>query len=148
MTSQKKLLLALVACFAAGTALVVDALTHSDRDKLDRFASSLVEERAESRVDAALRLADLTREPVELVYEGKRASFAAGKDAGLARDLHRALAAFEAERLDVVQRAVQIDGETARVAVRLRTEEGFVNALFHLAKSGDDWLLRRVAVTA
>lgn len=149
MAPRTRLLLAVVALFSLGTALVVDALTLTDKERLEAFVEDLVENRPDDRISAALRLTDPSREPVELVDHGRRVTIGAGQEAKLSRELHQALEAFTHGALDVVQTAVDLEGsgDRARVAVRVRSAKGYVNVLFHLSKHGEDWLVRRVAVT-
>lgn len=148
MAPRTRLLLVLVGLFSLGTALVVDALTLTERERLETFVEDLIGNTPDERLGAALRLTDLRREPLELVDRGRRLSFGGGEDAKVSRELHRALEALTVGELDVVQKAIELEGERARVGVRVRTSEGFVNVLFHLNKHEDDWLLRRVAVSA
>jgi hypothetical protein len=39
-----------------------------------------------------------------------------------------------------------LDGERARIALRVRTSEGLANTVFDLRRQNDEWLLRRVTV--
>jgi hypothetical protein len=148
MAPRTRLLLVLVALFGLGTALVVDALTLTDKERLEHFVEDFVGNDPEDRVAAALRLADPSREPLELVDRGRRVSFKGGQDAVASHEIHRALEAFTEGKLEVIQTAIELEGAQARVAVRVRTDDGFVNVLFHLNKHREDWLVRRIAVSA
>lgn len=148
MAPRNKLLLALVVLFSVGTALVVDALTLTDAERLEHFVEDFVGNSPDERLTAALRLTDPAREGVEVVDRGRRKTFRKGHEASLSRELHRALSAFTEGELDVIQKAVELEGkEHARVAVRVRAGEGFLNVLFHLNKHDEDWLVRRVAIS-
>jgi hypothetical protein len=46
----------------------------------------------------------------------------------------------------LIQENISLDGERARIALRLRTNEGLANTVFDLRREDDRWLLRRVTV--
>jgi hypothetical protein len=148
MAPRTRFLLVFVALFSLGTALVVDALTLTDKERLQHFVEDFIGNEPDDRIAAALRLTDPSREPLELVDRGRRLTFQGSQEAMVSRAVHRALEAFTLGELDVIQKAVDLDGERARIAVRVRTEDGFVNVLFHLNKHQEDWLVRRIAVSA
>lgn len=147
MRSKNRFLFVLLAALALSVGLAVDALTVSDKDRLGRFIDELIERPSDDRVGAALRYSDPLREELELVYGGSRRSVDAKSASRLAHELSRALDALSASELKLVQRAIEIDGESARVAIRVAAGDELVNYLFHFRKHEADWLIRRVAVT-
>ena len=136
---------AVVATFLiGGVALAADALVETDEEQLAELASDLTEGRAHARPDAVLRWTDLSREEVELVRGGQVSRFVEHEDHRLAQSIGRALAPFTAERVEVVQRSVSVNGDRATVAVRARADGSIRNVTFKLARSGQGWLVTQV----
>lgn len=147
MRSKNRFFIILIAALLLGIGFAVDALTVSDKDRLGHFIDELTTRPSDDRIGAALRYSDPLREELELVYGGSRRSIDARSAAQLAYELSRALDALSVAELKLVQRAIEIEGESARVAIRVAAGDDFVNYLFHFRKHEADWLIRRVAVT-
>ncbi len=101
---------------------------------------------SDSRIDGALSYANPSKVPIELVHEGRRRKYSERNASKLKPDARRALASLEGSRLHLIQESVLLEGERARVALRLRTSSGLANTVFDLRRQGDEWLLRRVTV--
>ena len=84
--------------------------------------------------------------PFELVHEGRRRKYGDRNAADLKPDARKALATLEGSSLHLIQESVSLDGERARIALRLRTNAGLSNTVFDLRREDDQWLLRRVTV--
>ncbi|MEZ4338811.1 MAG: hypothetical protein R3B82_19510 [Sandaracinaceae bacterium] len=119
---------ALVAAFVGGTALVADALTVTDEEQLEGLVDALVE----SPEDALGEWTDPSLVPVDAQVDGRHASVSA------------ALARLGGEDVEVVQRSVDLRGDRASVAVRVRVDGELADASFRLERHEDRWLIRHV----
>jgi hypothetical protein len=138
--------LLVVLSIVVGAAMVTDAIVVTDRERMDQFIESVTGKVSESRIDGALRYANPSKVPIELIHEGRRHKYAGHNAAKLKPDARRALASIEGGHLRLIQESVSVDGERARIALRLRTSSGLANTVFDLRRSDDEWLLRRVIV--
>ena len=140
-------ILLLISCsIVVGAAVAVDAAVVTDRERMAEFIDSVTGEVSDSRIDGALRYADPTEVPIELIHEGKRRKYADRNADRLKPDARKALAPIEGSHLRLIQESVSVDGERARIALRLHTSEGMANTVFDLRRKNDTWLLRRVTV--
>ena len=128
-------------------ATVADALVLTDEEQLDALVEDLTSSRVGHRVDAVLDFAAPSREPVEVVADGEADSFADGDEVELAGRTRALLADLETDDLDVVQHTVDIEGERARIVVRVRTADGYLNAQLRLHRHEDRWLIESLRVT-
>lgn len=129
-----------------GAAVVTDAIVVTDRERMEEFIDSVTGNVSESRIDGALRYANPSKVPIELVHEGHRRKYSDRNAAKLKPDARKALASIEGSRLQLIQESVSLDGERARIALRVRTSSGLANTVFDLRRQNDEWLLRRVIV--
>jgi hypothetical protein len=135
---------ALVATFAVGgVAFVADALVESDEEHISVLADSLTGPRAERRVDAVLAWVDPARAELIVRADGRVERF--GEDDGDPADAIRdALAPLSAGPLEVVQRSVSVEGDRARLALRVRSQGRIVDAQLALRRDGQSWLVNDV----
>jgi hypothetical protein len=127
-----------------GIAFAADALVETDEEQLGQLVEDLTAGSTGARVDAVLRWTDLSRETIS-VRQGRAVSrFEEQDDHALADELTDALAPFAASALEVVQRTVQVQGDRATVALRVRSEGQLHDASFRLARSGQGWLITDV----
>jgi hypothetical protein len=98
------------------------------------------------RIDHALSFTDLASEPVEVVTGNEPRTYAVGEEGDLADDARQVLAPLEGESVRLLQDAIEIDGTSARVALRVSTSEGVCDVQYLMRKHGDDWLVTRVRV--
>ncbi|HJK93376.1 MAG TPA: hypothetical protein RMH85_01660 [Polyangiaceae bacterium LLY-WYZ-15_(1-7)] len=124
-----------------GISVVADALVLTDEERLETFAEALAGDAEVDRIGRALRYVDTAREDVELTLGAERLRFGDGDDAEVATELRDALEELSGADTELVQKSVEIDGDEARVAVRLRSREGLVDAVFDLAKHGERWVV-------
>ncbi|MFW2390649.1 MAG: hypothetical protein ACN4G0_20110 [Polyangiales bacterium] len=129
-----------------GAAMVTDAIVVTDRERMDEFIDSVTGRVSDSRIDNALSYADPAKVAMELVHEGRRRRYSDRNAAKLRPDARKALASLEGSRLDLIQESISLDGERARIALRLRTDMGLANTVFDLRRENDEWFLRRVTV--
>lgn len=129
-----------------GAAVVADAVVVTDRERMDEFIESVTGKVSDARIDGALSYANPSKVPIELVHEGRRKKYSDRNAAKLKPDARKALASLEGSRLRLIQESVSLDGERARIALRLRTSSGLANTVFDLRREDDQWLLRRVIV--
>lgn len=138
--------LLVILSIVVGAAVVTDAIVVTDRERMDQFIDSVTGRVSESRIDGALRYANPTKVPIELIHDGRRRKYAGHNAARLKPDARKALASIEGGHLRLIQESVSVDGERARIALRLRTSAGLANTVFDLRRENDEWLLRRVTV--
>jgi hypothetical protein len=138
--------LLVILSIVVGAALVTDAIVVTDRERMDEFIESVTGTVSESRIDGALSYADPSEVPIELIHEGRRRKYSDRNAARLKPDARKALSSIEGSHLRLIQESVSLDGERARIALRLRTNEGLANTVFDLRRKNDTWLLRRVTV--
>ena len=138
--------LLVVLSIVVGAAVVTDAVVVTDRERMDEFIDSVTGKVSSSRIDGALSYANPSKVPIELVHEGRRRKYSERNATKLKPDARKALASLEGSRLHLIQESVSVDGERARIALRLRTSSGLANTVFDLRRQNDEWLLRRVTV--
>lgn len=131
----------------AGAAAVADALVVTDHERLEAFADSLSGTIDTELMDGALGYFDVDYEPVLVTTPDGDEEFGEGEGAQLASVARDALAAYRGHSIEEVQRNIELEDESARVAVRLRTPEGMVNATFDLAKHEGRWFVHRVRLS-
>ncbi len=129
-----------------GAAVVTDAVVVTDRERMNEFVESVTSEVSESRIDNALSYADPSKVTMELVHDGHRRRYDGRNAEALKPDARKALASLEGSSLRLIQESISLDGERARIALRLRTDAGLANAVFDLRRKNDQWFLRRVTV--
>ena len=140
------ILLLVALALVVGAAVVVDTLVVTDRERMAEFIDSVTGEVSDSRIDGALKYADPSEVPIELIHEGRRRKYGDRNAERLKPDARKALASLEGSQLRLIQESVSVEGERARIALRLRTSEGLANTVFDLRRKDDTWLLRRVTV--
>ena len=126
-----------------GVALAADALVESDHEQVGQLADSLVGPRAERRLDAVLAWVDPTRVPVT-VRVGRQTERYGEDDADPGDAIRDALAPLSSGALELVQRSVSVDGDRARVALRVRSDGEIVDAQLALLRDGQAWLVEDV----
>jgi hypothetical protein len=129
-----------------GAAVVTDAIVVTDRERLEEFVESVTGRVSDTRIDGALSYADPSRLTMELVHNGRRHRYDRENAADLKPDARKALATLAGSKLHLIQENISLDGERARIALRLRTNEGLANTVFDLRREDDRWLLHRVTV--
>jgi hypothetical protein len=144
MASRLFLYTLVASAAVGGFALVADALVVSDEERLEAVADELTEGPADERVDGVLRRIDLSREPLRLEHGERVRRYSEDDDHRLADGVWDALGPFADEDLEVVQRAVRLDGDRGTVAVRVRAGSELHDATLHLVRSGQGWLVTRL----
>ena len=69
------ILLLVAFTLVVGAAVVVDAVVVTDRERMAEFIDSVTGDVSDSRIDGALRYADPTEVPIELIHEGRRRKY-------------------------------------------------------------------------
>ncbi len=129
-----------------GAAVVTDATVVTDHEQMEEFVDAVTGRVSDSRIDGALRYADPSKVAMELIHDGRRHRYDRDNASALSVDARRVLAGLTGADLDLIQESISIDGERARIALRVRTTEGLANTVFDLRREDDRWLLRRVTV--
>ena len=124
-----------------GFAFAADAFVVSDEEELELVAESLLDGSETERVDALLRTVDATRLAVRVGdrrYEDN--------DTSLDDAVGDAIGPLLEPGLEVVQRSVTVRGERGTIALRVRREGELRDGTLQFTRSGQGWLLSRVAV--
>ena len=145
MQSRFVLYSVLATFLIGGFAFVADALVVSDEERLGELAEALAEGAPSDRDDAVMRWVDLSREPVSVRQHGAARDFAEEDAFRLEREVETALDPFLDPRAELVQRSVNVDGDRATVAVRVRQAGEVHDASFQLVRSGQGWLVARLS---
>ena len=124
----------------------VDALVVTDQERMEEFVDAVTGQISDHRIDNALRYADPERVEMELVNASRQRHYGSDDLADLRSTARQALAPLAGNNLRLIQKSISVDGNSARVALRVRTEAGLANTVFDLRRDKDDWLLRRVIV--
>jgi hypothetical protein len=130
----------------AGVILAVDAIVVTDQERLESFVEGVTGDVRSERIDHALSWTDLGAEPVEVVFGDQPRLYEQGQEGDLADDAREILAPLEGESVRLLQDAIEIDGTSARVALRVSTDEGVCDVQYLMRKHGEDWLVTRVRV--
>ncbi|MGB5810760.1 MAG: hypothetical protein WBG86_09535 [Polyangiales bacterium] len=138
--------LLVILSLVVGAAAAVDAAVVTDRERLEEFVDAVTGKVSENRIDNALRYADPTRMTMDLVHNGRRHRYTDRNASKLKPDARKALAPLSDSHVSLLQENIHLEGERARIALRLRTPHGFANTVFDLSRENNDWLLRRVTV--
>jgi hypothetical protein len=138
--------LLVILSIVVGAAVVTDAIVVTDRERMDEFVESVTGRVSESRIDNALSYANPSKVTMELVHDGHRRRYSDRNASKLKPDARKALASLEGSRLHLIQESISLEGERARIALRLRTDAGLANTVFDLRRENNEWILRRVIV--
>ena len=136
----------IVGASLAGVAIVIDAVIVTDQEQLETFVDDVTGDVRTSRIDHALGWVDLSEESVEVVAGAEPRLYQVGDEADLAEDARSVLAPLEGENATVLQDAIEIDGDSARIALRLSTAEGVCDVHYLMRKRGEAWVMTRVRV--
>lgn len=127
-----------------GTA-VADAMVETDEERVVAVADVLLRDRADTRVDGLLAWSDPDRQPVYVTLGRERSRI--DDSADLRDALHDALAEFDTDAaVELVQRDVEVSGETATVTLRARAEGEPVDVTITLRREGQGFLISGVRV--
>ncbi len=138
--------LLVILSLVVGAAAVTDAVVVTDRERMEEFVKAVTGRVSDARIDNALSYADPSKVTMELVHNGRRHRYSDQNAGDLKPDARKALATLAGSKLHLIQENISLDGERARIALRLRTNEGLANTVFDLRREDDRWLLRRVTV--
>jgi catechol-2,3-dioxygenase len=138
--------LLVILSIVVGAAVVTDAVVVTDRERMDEFIEQVTGRVSASRIDNALSYADPSKVTMELVHDGRRRRYTDRNASALKTDARKALASLEGSKLHLIQESISLEGERARIALRLRTAAGLANTVFDLRRENDVWILRRVIV--
>jgi len=136
-------LLVTAAVLLAATVAFADVLVTTDEERLEDFAAVFDGTLDDRRLDEGLRYVDTDREEVEVILGRHPELFEAGETGDLRALVRDELGSFRGAELEVVQRTIELRGDEARVALRVRSGAYSLNATFDLAKHGDEWLVFR-----
>lgn len=138
--------LLVILSLVVGAAAAVDAAVVTDRERMEEFVEAVTGRISEQRIDNALRYADPGKVSMDIVHHGRRHRYTHSNASDLKPDARKALAPLADSHVSLLQENIHLEGERARIALRLRTHRGFANTVFDLRRKNDEWLLHRVTV--
>lgn len=129
-----------------GGTFVADALVETDEERLDSYAEELVKADRGAEADVVRGWAELSRSAVRVDGPSGPERFDRGRDQlALTEALEDALAPLSnAQRLEVVQRAIRVDGDRGTIALRVRADGRVEDLTIRFARSGQGWVLERL----
>lgn len=127
-------------------ALAIDFFVVTDQERMEEFVEAVTGRVSGDRIGSALQYADPKRVEMDLVHASRKRHYGSNNVADLGPTARRALAPLAGNNLRLIQKSISVDGNHARVALRVRTEAGLANTVFDLRRYEDDWLLQRVVV--
>lgn len=127
-----------------GVSAAADAVVFTDEERLEDFVEAVTGDVASDRIDNALEWVDPDREAVEVSQGREVRRYEDGESVELAVHARELLAPFEGNHAVLLQDSIDIEGERARVTVRMRTGDGVLNVRFDMVRHEDGWFVRRV----
>lgn len=131
-----------------GAWLGIDELIVTEEERLEEFANAVTGPVDAQRIDAAVaNWTDPSVQPVEVTAFGRSEVYDGSNAAELGPRARGALVSYGGERLRKLQQGIELVGEDrARVALRIVSGRGMVNAEFELRKHGDRWLVSEARI--
>jgi hypothetical protein len=126
--------------------LIIDGLVVTEQERLEEFSTAVTGMIDTQRIDKALTYTDPARQPIEVTVRATSHSFDATNPGDLQALAYSSLAPFSGERLTLLQRSIQIKGESATVTLDTLSKRGRSTVDYDLRKTGDNWIVRRVHV--
>lgn len=132
-----------------GALVAWDTLVETDEERLEVFADEVTGPISAARIDGARRRwIDLSRQPFEVSALGESLYYGPGEDAALAERSRAVARELRGVTLRTLQRGIHVDGDEARVTLRLLSRErGMGQVEWRLRRHGEDWLVEHLAVT-
>jgi hypothetical protein len=129
-----------------GAYVILDTLIVTDEERVREFATALNGPVSTQYVDHLLRWVDLEVHALEVQVRGESFLYRAGERSRLVEEAHRGLSIIMGSRVRTLSRRITIEGDDARVEVRLFSQGGVRDARFRLRRNGETWLVERVRV--
>jgi hypothetical protein len=126
----------------SAVALAADALVESDEERLTELAEAIAGGRGEQRVAAVLAWVDPERIAVTVRQGRKVEHFEADDDPSEA--VREALALLASDALEVVQRTLDVRGDRATIALRIRADGELADLHIGLRRDGEAWRVSEV----
>lgn len=130
----------------AGGGVVVDALFVTDEERLEAFVDEVTSAEPGDRIAVVLEHADADRVPVSVRDADARHTYGEGESPELSDRLHRVLRDVDSDSAQVVQGAVDFEGERGTAIMRVDVDREKQNLYFEFVKRGDGWLLEGVRI--
>jgi hypothetical protein len=128
----------------SGVAVAADALVVTQREELDGFVDAVSRDDADGRVDGALSYVDSDLVPLRLSSDGKLQRFEADDRAQLTETLRQVMSVFDGKQQQLLQHAVRVDGDHARVTTRIGDASYEQTVIYELVRKNERWLIRSV----
>jgi hypothetical protein len=130
--------------------IIADTLIQTDEERLEVFIEDVTGPIDRARIDRALRWVDPGRQPVEVDLRGRHTVYGGPGHGAEAADVAEAaqerLAPWTGVRLRVLSRAIEVDGEEARVRLRVLSQRGPADVEYALRRHGERWWVRRIRI--
>lgn len=131
---------------AAGVVALVDALIVTDEERLEDFSRDVTGRIDHDRVERALAHTDPARVPIDLVVGGRTYHFDTENKSDLSALAHERLGPYDGVNLTLLQRTIDIKGDTARVMTDTLSFRGRSNVEYELRKREGTWIVSEVRV--
>lgn len=132
--------------FGAASCGLADLAFESDEERIDGMIDDVAS--ARHKGETLLRAVDLAHAPLEVSVGQDVEEFAAGDDEILLGRVAEVDETLGSDPLEVRQRQITIDGESARVIVNLARDGELIPCDVTLRRAGQRWLIARVRVMA
>lgn len=147
MASRKLVVAAAIAALTiiAG-AVIADWMIVTDEERVEELIDVVTGRVDHDSIDRALGWTDLSRQPLEVSFRGQSYRFDSDDAESLRTSAFTHLAAYQGERLTLLQKHIEMKGTSATVTVDTLSRRGRTTVDYELRKSGARWLLSGVHV--
>lgn len=125
-----------------GMVAAADALIITESEEVSQLADDLTSAPVRDRIDLVVDRA-LESHSVDVIVDGNRTRYSGDASA---TPIARALRPLEAEEIDVLQETIEVDGPTARIALRLEADGERYNTELDLRHVEGAWQVERVRI--
>ena len=128
----------------SGVAVAADAFVVTQREQVESFVEAVSRPRLDERLDGVLAYVDPNVIRCRLQHAGDTREFGADEQGETAEAIRGALSVFDGSDQRLLQHAERVDGDRARVTVRMGDSGYEQTVIYDLVRSGDRWLVRAV----
>lgn len=128
----------------SGVAVAADALLVTQREQVDSFLDDVSRPRLDERLDGVLAYVDPKTVDCRLQHAGDTREFGEDQQGEAAEAIRAALSVFDGGEQRLLQHAERVDGDRARVTVRMGDSGYEQTVIYDLVRRGERWLVRGV----
>jgi hypothetical protein len=131
---------------AVGGWVLADWLIVTDEERVEQLVGTVTGLVDGAKIDGALGWTDPARQPLEVTFRGFSYRFDQDNAGELRAKAYTHLAPYQGERLNLLQKSVEVKGSAATVTVDTFSRRGRTTTEYELRKLGDRWVLSGVHV--